>query len=148
MNYMPYITRILRKIVENIMALSLVVLAGSILIFSIVLSGFTMEIALARHDLPKQLDRIDGQIAEVQKILNGIEASGTNFQKGMNKGISAGIVDVPVSAVANVGYKISDAAATTGNQTYGFWQALKGKLMFWNKPATATPEISAIKNKK
>ncbi len=145
---MHFIKKLLRKIVENILALSLIILAGSILIFSLVLSSFTLQVSLARHDLPKQLDRIDRQIADVQRILNGIEASGTNFQKGMNKGISAGIVDVPVSAVANVGYKISDAAATTGNQTYGFWQTLKGKLMFWNKPATATAEISAIKNEK
>ena len=145
---MPYIKKILRKIVENIMALSLVVLAGSILILSIALSGFTLQISLARHDLPKQLDRIDGQIAEVQRILNGIEASGTNFQHGMNKGISAGIVDIPVSAVANVGYKISDAAASTGNQTAGFWQNLKGKLMFWNKTSNTTAEISPIKRKK
>lgn len=131
------------------MALSLVTLAGSILLFTIALSGFTLQLSLIRHDLPKQLDRIDGQIAEVNRILNGIEASGANFQKGMNKGISSGIVDVPVSAMANVGYKISDAAASTGYQTAGFWQRMKDKMMFWqSKPAASSTEAAPKKGQK
>jgi len=133
------------KYFANPLALGLVALAVSVFLFSVSLANFTFELRLVRRDMPKTLDRIDRQIIDVQKLMKLAESTGQDFQAGVNKGMSKGIVEMPLDTIANVGYKLSDTAANTGKQTISFWEGLKGKLLFWQKKKAATAEASPKK---
>jgi len=140
------VRELLRKISVNIMALSLLLLAASIFLLALSLARFTAELSIVQRDLPKALDRIDRQITVVQHVMGSVESSGASFSEGINKGISSGIVELPLNTVANVGYQISNTAASTGKQGYGFWQRVKDKLLFWQpKKSSATKEASPKK---
>jgi hypothetical protein len=147
------IKKALKKLPINIGVLSILILAGSITFLAISLSTFTLELALVRRDLPRALDRVDRQILYVQRMLVSVESSSQSFSMGLNKdissginkGISQGIVDLPLNTVANVGYKLSDTAASTTTHTYGFWQGFKEKLFFWQAKKSSTTEAKSKK---
>ena len=126
-------------------SLSLLILAGSIVFLAISLSAFTLELSLFRRELPHVLKTIDRQITDVQKMMRLAETTGKDFQTGVNKGVSQGIVEVPLGTVANVGYKLSDTASYTGKQTVGFWNVIKDKLMFWQPKKSPTAEAKPKK---
>ena len=144
----------LKKVPMTLMALCILILSISIFSLALSLSSFTNELSFIRKDLPGLLNRIDGQIKQVQKSMKEAENTGVEFQTGVNKGISQGVVDVPLGTVTNVGnklsdtaasvgYKLSDTAASTGKQTLGFWQGFKDKVMFWDHKKT-TPEAAPV----
>lgn len=125
----------------DLMALAVILLALSIFYFSISLMSFTYELANVRRDMPGILTRIDSeldktnkQILVVQKMLKNFEVTGKEFTEGINQGISSGIVNLPVNTVSNVGETIKNTAVKTGTTTYGFWNVLKDRLMFWKHP--------------
>lgn len=141
MNIAKNIKGFIKKLPIAIGPLSMLILATSIVFLAIALSGFTIELSLLRRDLPNALNRIDKQIVEVQAMMNASEKTGKSFQTGVNKGIGEGIVEVPLSTVANVGYKLSDTASSTGKQTLGLWQGIKEKLFFWQPKKSPTAEV-------
>ena len=130
------------KFFLNPIALGLIILALGMFFLAASLTNFSIELSHVRREIPgtlnrldKQLDRVDQQISAVKKMLKGSESVGKEFTSGVNKGISSGIVDIPLNTVSNVGEKLKDTAVKTGTTSYGFWNVLKDKLMFW-KPAT------------
>jgi hypothetical protein len=130
------------KFFMNPVAVGLIILALGVFYLAASMTTLSIELAQVRRDMPptldridKQLDRVDKQISSVNKILKGSENAGKEFTSGVNKGISSGIIDIPVNTVNNVGEKLKDTAVNTGKSSYGFWNAIKEKLPFW-KPVT------------
>ncbi len=137
------------KFFLNPIAIGLILLAIGVFYLAASLTTFSIELANIRRDMPptlykidKQLDRVDKQIAAVNKMIKGSENAGKDFTSGVNKGISSGIIDIPVNTVSNVGEKLKDTAVKTGTTSYGFWNTIKEKLMFW-KPATKEAQEKA-----
>lgn len=136
------------KFFLNPVAVGLIILAVAVFFLAASLTRFSIELSHIRREIPgilttvdKQLDRVDKQLSAANKMLKGSENAGVDFSAGVNKGISSGIVDIPMNTVSNVGEKLKDTAVKTGTTSYGFWNGLKEKLMFWKTAAkTATKE--------
>ena len=131
------------KFFLNPIAIGLIILAVGVFYLAASLTTFSTELSHVRRDLPsalsridKQLDRVDAQIASVNKMMNGYENAGKDFGAGVNKGISSGLIDIPFNTVNNVGETLKNTAVKTGTTSYGFWNALKGKLMFWKQASS------------
>ena len=140
------------KFFLNPVAIGLILLALGVFSLAASLTTFSFELAKVRKDMPaaltridKQLDRVDTQIASVNKMLKGSENAGKDFTTGVNKGISSGLIDIPVNTVNNVGEKIKDTAVKTGTTSYGFWNIIKEKVMFWKTASSEVQEKAAKK---
>jgi predicted PurR-regulated permease PerM len=153
MNF-EFIRELLRRLYANTLALSMIVLAVSIFFLAASLTSFNIELSQFQKELPKDLDRVDSQIATAGQLVDKAAASGKKFSKamnkdissGINKGISSGLIDIPVNTVSNVGEKLTSTAVNTGSQAVGFWSGVKEKMMFWQtKKKPATEEVSPIK---
>jgi hypothetical protein len=141
------IKKLLKGLHLNAMSAGIIALAVSIFFLAAALSTFTIQVALFRRDIPKNMDRLDRQITALQFIVGSAEASGQEFSsglnqditKGINKGMSEGLIDLPVNSVKVVGGKIENTVASTGKHAYNFWEGTKEKMFFWQKK-TATRE--------
>jgi predicted PurR-regulated permease PerM len=143
-----------RRLYANTLALSMIVLAVSIFFLAASLTSFNIELSQFQRELPKDLDRVDAQIASAGQLVDKAAASGKKFSKSMNKnissginnGISSGLIDLPVNTVANVGEKLTSTAVNTGSQAVGFWTGVKERLMFWQtKKRPASEEASPVR---